>query len=362
MPHYRTYDGNTLEESTTFEIVQFQRRDREGAYTELRKFTRKVMDACLLRASSEFYLGFSGILYGCNTFKFSVPTPGFDNCPATMLPRDRELWRPRPSCPPLNKGQWLPRVRKVIKQIQDQCHILSLDGWAYYSPFLRFLHSIGPRNASFLKSIELHGNVKDHVCSRDYCGFKCPHDLVHTLRLYCHVITAICPRLEKVVLCLGRPDGSNREIVKKALKPLLEEDLRQIPSLLQLEVLDSDSTAGPRLRFADPAVQWFCDKRKQHALDTALTATNVDSLRTIFGEEGCVGKTGSSNTPLDSRQNCYFCKEDHSWVECTNLCPFCGEYGHMRKGCEAFQKVLDKTKVSRERTEAKEAKARGRSS
>jgi hypothetical protein len=320
-----------------------QRNDSNGSFFELRLIERRAIDASLLRACSEFYKIGSGLLYG-NTFYFQLSTPGYEDSPPSMVNRKQLIWRPNPHKPSMNDRRRDKKVQKVIAEIRAQAHLLKLSGWAYYDPFLRFLYAIGPVNAALLKKVELCGVVRLHHCTRANCERPCTDDLVHCLHLYIPIIKAVCIGLHKLILYAEEDVNGDHQLILQqdtdqdsdegedgasnidehfvtptevALRPLLENELRQVQSLRKIEVFRSRESHD-LYEWAIPAMHWFDDRNRQRK-----AAMEADQK---------VPNTLISNTNIIDSP-CGFCGEAHPWNKCYNLCALCGKYGHFRKSC-----------------------------
>jgi len=315
--------------------ASIQRGDSSGSFIELRLIERREIDASFLRSCSAFYKVGSGILYG-NTFRFHTPFPRWERSPPSMMTRKHLIWRPNPQKPPMNDRRKDEKVQKVITQIRAQVHLLRFSGWAYYDPFLRFLHTIGPANAALLKKIELCGMVRLRPCIGD---------LVHCLHFYIPVIQAVCTGLDELILYAEEdPDVTQQFVLQQdseqdsdededtasnigrlvtpteaALRPILETELRQVQSLRKLKVFRS-AESHDLYEWAIPAMHWFDDRNKQRK--AAMEETQKVSCNSLPNTE-------STNTL------CGFCGEAHPWNKCYNLCSLCGKYGHSQKSCPA---------------------------
>jgi hypothetical protein len=103
---------------------------------------------------------------------------------------DPDSWKPWKLAEDL-----LDRINGTILDIHRQAPITELQGWAYHNVFLRFLHTIGPRNAADLKTLKSNGTVKLHRCGTDIC-IKCPDELIYSLELYFPIIKDLCKNVE----------------------------------------------------------------------------------------------------------------------------------------------------------------------
>lgn len=133
--------------------------------------------------------------------------------PPVMMP-SQGIHRPKPYKPfptlPTNFStkqetqRWndsIPRkISRAISQILERGSEFDLPGWCFYDPFIRFLHTIGPKNCAFLKSLSFSGTALLHRCAnREMCQ-KCTDDLVGSLRIYTQFIIALCPKVERITI------------------------------------------------------------------------------------------------------------------------------------------------------------------
>lgn len=272
-----------------FSAVQ---KDWNGAYYYLQHVKFAPLTPGVLSCNLLLEKVASRILYGKNTFYFHMANRGFRGSPPTMM-RNLKEHRPKPYKPfpalrPVTTRQeqrWedeKPRmIRKGIRQILDRVDKFTLFGWSYYDPFLRFLHLIGPINASSIKKLAFNGIVMIHDCSR--CGSKppCSDDLVASLRIYAKFIVTLCPKLEKLTLSIdhdGRqtnfpPAAGRPQSFREALLPFLENELRAITSLRELIIVAPD---GVDISFADETMAWVKESAQQRKRLTRETARDRD--------------------------------------------------------------------------------------
>ncbi|KAH6715927.1 hypothetical protein BKA61DRAFT_672209 [Leptodontidium sp. MPI-SDFR-AT-0119] len=228
-------------------IIQVQHRDREGSYTEIRNATRIAIDASCLRTCKAFEEVGSKLLYGDNEFYFSMTCTDWEGCPPSVLhPKDSEQWRPNPHQPQVD-GAWLSKVNSAIGQVKHQVVLKLLPGWVAYDDFLRFLWTIGPEKAALLKSLKFRGLVKIHSCGGAYCANCRETGLLDSLRLYIHFLLKLCPRVETLTIYPSEDTRFERNpqmlpaghptTRDEALIQLLENEIRQIPGLKELNVL-----------------------------------------------------------------------------------------------------------------------------
>jgi len=193
-----------------------------------------------------------------------------------------------------------------IKLVEIRAPLTLLPGWIYCDPFLRFLHTIGPKNAAMITTLTFVGTAKLHHC-RDYvCGDTCEWGMVSSMGLYSSFIKHFCKNLEKLVLQVhedsiffgdsqpfpGTPHGPiNRPVTtEQAMKPLLQAKMKAIKSLKELVVIGSEKG----IAFAEETVRWFKDRtrarnrfeRDKQALDARVETEEklVEKLRRPLAE------------------------------------------------------------------------------
>lgn len=326
---------------------QQRRRDRDGLFCEMRAVKKPAIDATLLRTCKDFYNNGMNILYGKNRFTFKPNEYSFKESPFTLLGTSTYIqFRPNPGKPSMRFADWDSEVREGICQIRLCRPVEMLCGWIYFDPFLRFLHTIGASNAAMLKHLNFTGVVKLHQCGWTECS-KCEQDLLIGLELYIPFIIQFCTGLESLSInCLsdravwgygshGRhPQDPSPATCEEALQPLLENELLQIQTLVNLEVITPryvstggsyDSYEDRRADFVEPSIEWF-KKRGNKASDP---------------KNGSVEEAGIQHGQLI----CDFCREDHVWAGCHNLCDFCGQYGHFRSTCITLHAMYEEQGV-----------------
>jgi hypothetical protein len=202
---------------------------------------------------------------------------------------------------------------------------MSLSGWVYYDPFLRFLHSIGPKKFLLIKSLKFSGIIKLHICGGNGCRNKCADDLVLSLEVYIPIIISLLPNLAKMTIYAAKDQlpgpqslitGEDSPTFEDRLLHILEKDIRTISSLKVLEVLDAE---GEKLTCAEPTLMWFKERAAKRAHQRFLANLAEKKAAMV----------------IENNLHCGFCGEGHVWAECYNLCNFCGGFGHFRKACTA---------------------------
>jgi len=282
--------------------IEIPRQDDDGAYTEFRDVHRALIDAACLRTNHKIYDTYINFLYSTNNFYFGMTKASVQRSPPTMLlkGKDFKVWRPRPYKPGFDAQGNADRAL-AISQISNQVYIKALSGWAYHDPFLRFLYTIGPKNAARLKHITFSGTVKIHTCRAWICGehLICDDDLGSSLRNYIPFIIALCTGLEKLTirakedenidpvfqpLDVGMP--ATREDV---LRPIFEKELRSITSLKKLEAVGRVEWEREGLEFADETIAWF-ENRERHRILRELETEKTKQQDKIAGGTETAGE------------------------------------------------------------------------
>lgn len=278
--------------------------DEDGEYTEYRVFNRAAIDATCLRACKNFRDIGMQKLYSKNPFYFLMCNGTIHRSQSTLL-LDGTTIRPNPAKPrPASDPQTLQTIQTGISEIQNQIEYTTLSGWIYYDPFLRFLHTIGPKKLSIIKTLKFSGIVKLQIFGGDRCRSKCADDLIASQEVYIPIINSLLPNLTKVTLYAARDQltGPGSHITSETpptfedrLLRLLEKEIRTICSLKVLEVLDAD---GEKLAFAEPTVMWLKGRAAKRAQERFLA--NLAEQRAA--------------TVRENSLRCGFCGEGHVWA------------------------------------------------
>ncbi|KAN0106129.1 hypothetical protein V8E51_009005 [Hyaloscypha variabilis] len=242
-------------------------KDQHGHYFEVRKVFRTPLDATILRTNRHFYRTGIDILYGRNSFTFNMVVTAWRASPPTLLPGDL-LLRPNPGIP--NRDHWAIKMNEAVQFIESSVDSHQLPGYIYYDHFLRFLHFIGPKNATRLRTLEFRGFVKRHPCRDKFCAQK-GEEFIHSMRFYTLFINKFCRGVEKIILhadedtfyCYGGPvavDDIAPPTHKEAMLPFLENELRTIQTLKVLEIVDINKV--PDTSYAEPTIAWL---KERHA-------------------------------------------------------------------------------------------------
>ncbi len=375
-PNY-TIDGTRHYQYTR--SVHKKQSDKQGEYLEYRRIILPEIDASCLRVHSKLREYGARILYSSNTFAFSMVNRHLEHCPPYLL---NKVYRPSHQKPNTN----CPTILSAMGHIcdghrfvqQDRLRIIfdHLHGWAYFDPFLRFLYTIQPQNAASIKTLSFDGDVQRHnQCSSTSClktGVCLLDDLVMSLGLYILFIRKFCANLEKLIIvacddyrvktCRHR-DHQNKSLpksMKETLLPLLENEVRSIRSLRELEVIIKEEKKEEMddFDFVQETMDWFKgrtakqDARKREFNARRVTAKPIQERAQWLKEQlEHLGEKLETVTVAQKRaellqekskivtelcRNCEYCGEEHHSLECYNLCNFCGDAGHWRDTCRKF--------------------------
>ncbi|KAF5870321.1 uncharacterized protein Bfra_009705 [Botrytis fragariae] len=322
---HKTYslDGEqSLKSELSFNtVITHPCKDQEGTYFELRKVYRPRIDATLLRVCKRFRDNATKLLYKENVFHFATVDWSATGSPISWIncenARERIgndldfIQHPLSETPLLLTqfhdtwpfGSFEPdylAVNDAVRLIESSGTPVLEDcrfAYSYHDHFFRFLQTIGKEKAKMLKTLQFSGTVVLHKCHGNdlvhFPKFKCPKDLVDTLRLYIPIINMLCTGLERLVievqkdphldwpllLELGFLD-SGMSVHQKYITSVLEGDLRKLKTVKILEVYevfeveDAASAAEPsvdnpeprklmkreKLDIAEPAIVWFRDR------------------------------------------------------------------------------------------------------
>ncbi|KAH6715914.1 hypothetical protein BKA61DRAFT_478909, partial [Leptodontidium sp. MPI-SDFR-AT-0119] len=192
--------------------------------------------------------------------------------------------------------------------------------------FLRFLYIIGAWNAALIRTLHFKGTVLLHDCSTEHFHEDCSDDLVHSLWLYMPFIKEFCTGLKTLLIdfnddCFGGPPAQARDPdeptpTEESLKSLLEQGIMRIRSLRRLEVKYIQNETP---EFAKPTIGLVAQRAKARAAAATKWDAHMLKLKSARGEGTTPGRD--------------LCSKDRVSAECWNLCNFCGEFGHFRKGC-----------------------------
>ena len=178
-------------------------RDEAGDYKLIRPIRRAIIDVSFLRTSKAIYSLGIGRLFGSNDWHFSMVNLHRRASPPSLVRNGGEYAYIHPTVdyPKTTDEGYTATVTTALKDIRDQSPLRELPGFVYYDRFLRFLHTIGPKNASRMKVLRFGGVCMRHMyCPQETCRKECDVDLIGCLRAYIPFIKRFCTGLEKLVL------------------------------------------------------------------------------------------------------------------------------------------------------------------
>ena len=282
------------------------------------------------------------MLYGSNILLFGMTPKYWKRTPSycRTVGNRNFLHKPNPLKPSWREATLDGTITKGIDAIRQGALVYKLPGWLYYDRFLRFLHTIGPKNAALIRSLKFRGVVMLHTCNGEERHESCEEDLVQSLRFYMPIIKELCIGLESLVieyicgLHYNEPsDAPNHHATEDSLRPLLEQEIMQIQTLRDLQVIHrnirDDAACTPK--FAEPTITQVSDRTK--ARNAAATKWDAYILKIKTEREQKATLKETTDIEEGRKPMCGFCGEEHVSAECWNLCNFCGEFGHFRKGC-----------------------------
>ncbi|KAL2065547.1 hypothetical protein VTL71DRAFT_3217 [Oculimacula yallundae] len=324
--YYHMPGSSGITEGPYLSILNMQ--DSDGPYTEYRHIFRKPIDATILRVNKDIHKTASGLLYGNNTLEFPTRPKDWKLNAGTCYRYGKRLHIHNPS--PLKPDLTLINAHEVIAKDLASVHrkvpVQNLPGWMYHDGFLKFLYTIGPKNAALIRKLRFSGIVMLHDCGDDGdTGHgRCADDIAHSLKVYLPFLKTFCTGLETLIIqLLGEDDeiaagrGLNDPTsTEGSLRPLLEQEIMHIKSLRKLVVTNH---CGAVRDFALPTIDRVARRTKARTTAASKWSAHFLKLKNQRGE--------------NDEPGCGFCGEEHISAECWNLCNFCGEFGHFRKGC-----------------------------
>ncbi|EPE33380.1 hypothetical protein GLAREA_06393 [Glarea lozoyensis ATCC 20868] len=351
-PSYEKY-SRTGYDGGPSEILRIDCRDKNGPYELLRKLKRPEIDASFLRTCKIFHKLGSEVLYGGNKFFFLMR----QQCGVDPSIFGGEVYRPPPFKP--GPDEWRNEIKEGLSQIDRHVYITSLRGWIYHDDFLRFIYTIGPRNAALIKHLAFYGTVKIHTCHprREH---HCDDDLIRSLRLYTPFLKRFCQNISTLTIYpLEDHQFRDEELppwrpktMEDAVTMLLERSIIKIPSLKVLRVLRFEADDGIEYGttydydtsffqfnhgrdvpydFAEPIRKVIEERAMERERQRLLELERQKRTKQIALE------SGKNSEPV----KCGFCGENHLWVYCHNLCNRCGSFGHFGRDCSQDTDGLD---------------------
>ncbi|KAG9230722.1 hypothetical protein BJ875DRAFT_545950 [Amylocarpus encephaloides] len=323
------------------EVYSWRKRcDAHGSYFIQRKVRTPALDGTILRTCKVLDDIGSPIMYGYNNFSFKMVRKHDHNCRWHLI--NGKPYRPDPRKP--QAANWVGEIKEGLNQIQHNRPITMLQGWLYFDPFLRWLHSIGMQRAQSVRHLTFNGMVKIHRCQESPCGGNCDDDLVLSIHLYFPFIRTFFTDLRKITIVFEhdymflrnphplRPDQPATS--EEALRRLYQKSLSKIPSLRQLEILETWNDDGRPSSFATSFPAIFAEEMLEAVGEKSQASfhhtSKISKLR--LDNTSCPARNSGSRGRNWAR--CQFCQEfGHVWAECYNLCSYCGEFGHFLSSC-----------------------------
>ncbi|KAF7881348.1 uncharacterized protein EAF01_011859 [Botrytis porri] len=157
---------------------------------------------------------------------------------------DAKSGKPDPSL--LSLSDWNYEIGNGISQIQDSSTVDRMS-WLYYDPFLRFLHTIGLKNAAFLKTLQFTGEVR--TTANQLPGGQTPSlpsdDIRLNLQIYVKFINQFCPNVQQITLNI-QPEKGRDDSFGLDLSPLLGDHIRKLKTVKTLILRTADSSKSEK--------------------------------------------------------------------------------------------------------------------
>lgn len=261
------------------------------------------------------------MFFAKNKLSFWMANGSVEFSPPTLLPHGNIVHRPKTILPWSYKRP--EKISQGIVQIQHQWPLPMLEGFIFYDPFLRYLHTIGPVHAAKLKHLEFEGVIRLHQCLEGSCDVDMC--LMQALNVYVNFIASFCTSVEKVevhtILDTHFPEIEHGEMlhpwgpdtIEAVMVHVLELYVRRVPSLKVFVVFDS---------FGNLVLDWSLGK------DGVMQFVEDAIQGTVWEREKVKA--------MEKHVGCGFCGEDHETRECFNLCGFCGRFGHWKRSCVEY--------------------------
>ncbi|KAF7928068.1 uncharacterized protein EAE97_009866 [Botrytis byssoidea] len=246
----------------------------------------RFIDTSCLPVCKDFYNLCSALLYRDNSFTFTtyksnIQSLGVDS--GCMLdgnkPRKRyqnvKFEKSDPNF--LSLDDWNHEIGKGISQIQDPSTVDRMS-WLYYDPFLRFLQTIGLKNAALLKTIHFTGMIRTTVnpLIRGHNVSPQPDDMRMSLQICVKFINQFCPGMQQITLNI-HPDENKYWSFEVDLVSLLGDHIRELKTVKTL-ILRTVSMSEPekyvlmKFALATETMQWFADRSARRAAENRRLA------------------------------------------------------------------------------------------
>lgn len=241
----------------------------------------RFIDASCLRVCKDFYNLCSALLYRDNSFTFTTYRSNIQSWGVESVcmvdkdkPRkryqDAKFGKPNPSFLSLN--DWNHEIGKGISQIQDPSTVDRMS-WLYYDPFLRFLQTIGLKNAALLKTFQFTGMIRTtaNPLIGGHDASPPPDDIRISLQIYVKFINQFCPGIQQITLNIHPEEGKDGKF-EADLFPFLGDHIRELKTVktLILRTIDGsepDKYVPMKFSLATETMQWFTERAARRAVE-----------------------------------------------------------------------------------------------
>lgn len=355
----------------TTQIHKTKASDRFGTYKIWQLVKRPLIDATVLRTWKYIhYLG-TPILYG-NKFNFECGHPDQDWSPPSMIfdserfhqAQDHYIkgdhgdnnkhriakesyleFRPNPYPPHHDDSKSKARIFHTMNLAERQVGLKYLPGWVVYDPFLRFLYTIGPRNATHIHKVRFHGSIDmatQPVFGSNYSEF----DLLQCLKIYKTFWGQLTPNLTQLtieaflsnvagIVGLDRHLMENENGRVDPLRAFLTTEVLSVESLMLLEIeASANHEKEPYYHDIIKAVATRTDHKLnvKCILDSGNTIHNVQEFR-LATQERCAHCKRAERSDFPHAKWC-----TAAFRASRRVCKICRKMGsHTEKCQQAFE-------------------------
>ncbi|KAF7854639.1 hypothetical protein EAF04_010447 [Stromatinia cepivora] len=259
-------------------VIPTLTEDEDGSLKVLRRVHEAEIDASIVRVCKSFNNIAANLLYGRNHYTFRMNNSTLGGSPPTWI--GKESWYP-PAEKPFTKdynrstNSFRKRIRRGLTDIRKHVTIKNLAGWVFHDPFLRFLYTIGPRNAALIRTLKFSGEVRCHQCES---GHFCENCILDSLRVYIPFINTFCPNVHKLILSIHGHHNKVEEaaIFNQKVPQFFGGDLRCLENVRDLVVIDippdsSNIVQTAASRIAEPTINYFRRRYAEWANDYTVT-------------------------------------------------------------------------------------------
>ncbi|KAF7950470.1 hypothetical protein EAE96_007754 [Botrytis aclada] len=247
----------------------------------LHKFHDSYIDASCLRVCKDFYSLCSALLYRDNSFTFTAFKSSAlcrgvesvcmvdDNKPRK---RNDNAQFGKPNSSLLSLSDWNHEIDRGISQIQNPSTVDRMN-WLYYDPFLRFLHTIGLKNAALMKTLQFTGAARGTANPLLRRGIARPplDDIRLNLQIYVKFINQFCPGVQQITLNIHPGDGRDGT-PEEEVSLLLGDHIRELKSvntliLRTVDISEPEKHVPMKFPLAIETMQWFANRSKERAVE-----------------------------------------------------------------------------------------------